>query len=176
MTYGSWYDRTTIEKLEMQHLQVLSCMGEPGGGRAHISNRVLSQYHVINYTDLDFESMSRIYRTIAEVKFNTFAEDIKGNTEQLATATIQLFERTKAEFKTIPSKQHYTFNMRDISKVFEGLFLADSRFCDSKEQIVKMWAHEVLRVFYDRLVDVTDQAKFKKLLDEQLFTVLGMTY
>ena len=131
-------------------------MGEPGGGRAHISNRVLSQFHVINYTELDYDSMMKIYKTIADVKFGTFAQDIKDNAESLAQATILLFERTKSEFKPVPATVHYTFNMRDISKVFEGLFLADNRFCDAKETIVKMWAHEVLRVFYDRLINEKD--------------------
>ena len=31
-----------------------------------------------------------------------------------------------------------------------------------------MWAHEVLRVFYDRLVDLKDQKQFIELLNEQL--------
>ena len=65
-----------------------------------------------------------------------------------------------------PAKSHYIFNMRDISKVFQGLYLANKNFCESKEQIIKLWGHEILRVFYDRLVDDEDQKKFKKLLDE----------
>lgn len=60
------------------------------------------------------------------------------------------------EFRPIPAKSHYIFNMRDISKVFEGLYLADKSFVESKEQIVKMWSHEVLRVFYDRLIEKSD--------------------
>jgi dynein heavy chain len=56
--------------------------------------------------------------------------------------------------------------MRDISKVFEGLYLADKSFVEAKEQIVKMWSHEVLRVFYDRLIEPSDQALLKKSLNE----------
>jgi dynein heavy chain len=56
--------------------------------------------------------------------------------------------------------------MRDISKVFEGLYLTDKSFVEAKEQIVKMWSHEVLRVFYDRLIEPGDQALLKKSLNE----------
>ena len=58
--------------------------------------------------------------------------------------------------------------MRDISKVFQGLYLADRSFIESKEQIIKLWGHEILRVFHDRLINEEDQKKLKKLLDEQL--------
>ena len=67
-----------------------------------------------------------------------------------------------------PAKSHYIFNMRDISKVFQGLYLADRSFIESKEQIIKLWGHEILRVFHDRLINEEDQKKLKKLLDEQL--------
>lgn len=48
--YEFWYNRLKIEKNFIQDLQVLAGMGRPGGGRAEISNRVLSKFHVINFT------------------------------------------------------------------------------------------------------------------------------
>ena len=65
-----------------------------------------------------------------------------------------------------PAKSHYVFNMRDISKVFQGLYLADKNFYESKEQIIKLWGHEILRVFYDRLINTDDQALLKRLLND----------
>jgi hypothetical protein len=44
-------------------------MGMPGGGRAVINNRILSRFHLINYTVLDEASMMKIYKTIADSKF-----------------------------------------------------------------------------------------------------------
>lgn len=69
MTYGCWYDRIKISKNEIHDLQLISCMGLPGGGRQQISNRVLSRFHTISYTDLDETSMLKIYKTIADYKF-----------------------------------------------------------------------------------------------------------
>lgn len=40
-------------------------MGKPGGGRAEISNRILSKFHLINYTVPSELNMKRIYDTIA---------------------------------------------------------------------------------------------------------------
>ena len=156
MTYGYWYDRTAVQKNEILELQLLACMGMPGGGRAEISNRILSCFHCINYTTLDEASMTRIYKTIADAKFTQFNEEIKSLTDLMVLSTITLFKNLCENFLPTPSKSHYIFNMRDISKVFEGIYQADKSFVESKEQIIKMWGHEIHRVFYDRLVDEKD--------------------
>ena len=67
---------------------------------------------------------------------------------------------------TTPAKSHYVFNMRDVSKVFQGLYQADKNFYEGKEHILKLWAHEVLRVFNDRLNTFEDRDKFKTYLNE----------
>jgi len=149
-------------------LQLVSCMGMPGGGRAQISNRILSQFHVINYTVPDEKSMNHIYKTIADVKFTNFSEEIKSLTDQVAQCTINLFNTLTENLLPTPSKSHYIFNMRDISKVFEGLYEADAQYYEGKEQLIKLWGHEILRVFYDRLINEDDQKQLKKYLNDQL--------
>ena len=65
-----------------------------------------------------------------------------------------------------PKKTHYIYNMRDISKVFQGLFLADKNYYESKDQLIKLWAHECMRVFHDRLISHEDRAKFIKMVND----------
>ena len=66
-------------------------MGKPGGGRAEISNRILSKFHLINYTIPSETNMKRIFETIASFKFYIFYEEIKNMAEPLAIATINVF-------------------------------------------------------------------------------------
>ena len=141
-------------------------MGKPGGGRAEISNRMLSKFHVINYTIPSEGNMKRIYENLASAKFQQFYEEIKQLCEPLAVATIALFNTRAENFLPTPAKSHYVFNMRDISKVFQGMYLAEKNFYESKEQIIKLWGHEILRVFHDRLITVEDQNKLKAILNE----------
>lgn len=50
-------------------------------------------------------------------------------------------------------KFHYTFTLRDLSNVFQGvLFSEASQFKDATD-IVRLWAHETIRVYSDKLVD-----------------------
>lgn len=61
--------------------------------------------------------------------------------------------------------------MRDIAKVFQGLYQADKNFYEGKEHIIKLWAHEVLRVFADRLNTMADRDLFKTFLNQEMENV-----
>jgi len=145
--YGFWYDRIKIVPNHIEKFQILTAMGKPGGGRAEISTRILSQFHVINYTIPSEVNMKRIFETIGSLKFQSFDDEIKNLASDLAMGTINLFNQIQEDFLPTPAKSHYVFNMRDVSKVFQGLYQADKNFYEGKEHIMKLWAHEILRVF-----------------------------
>ena len=57
-----------------------------------------------------------------------------------------------------PSKSHYTFNLRDFSRVVQGVLLqAPSGEFANKSSVMRLWTHEALRVFGDRLTDDNDR-------------------
>jgi dynein heavy chain len=43
---------------------------------------------------------------------------VKRMSEKITTSTIMIYHRILKEKLPIPSKFHYTFNLRDVSKVF----------------------------------------------------------
>jgi dynein heavy chain len=69
--------------------------------------------------------------------------------------------------KPIPSKSHYTFNLRDISKIFQGLSTANVKQCTQPVHVVRMWIHENKRVFGDRLTDNKDRTYLDDMLIDQ---------
>jgi len=73
-----------------------------------------------------------------------------------------------AEKKPIPSKFHYTFNLRDVSKVFQGLLQASPYQMRDKDQIAKLWVHETSRIFRDRLINNEDRRWFNESCIELL--------
>jgi dynein heavy chain len=97
-------------------------------------------------------------------KFTEFEEDIKPLAEPIAQATLNLFQQVQDTFKPTPAKSHYVFNMRDISKVVQGMYMLDKFYCDSKMTIFRLWVHECLRVFHDRLISFEDRTQIKQLI------------
>jgi dynein heavy chain, axonemal len=49
-------------------------------------------------------------------------------------------------------------------QVFQGLLQGSAALITEKEQFIRLWAHECLRVFSDRLVDAPDRAWFDGML------------
>ena len=49
------------------------------------------------------------------------------------------------------------FNLRDLSNVFQGILGAETSYLDSNVHVARLWVHECLRVFSDRLIDDTDK-------------------
>jgi hypothetical protein len=58
-----------------------------------------------------------------------------------------------------PTRSHYTFNLRDLSRIFQGMQTAGSTLKDT-ESVVRLWVHETLRVCADRLIDDHDREWF----------------
>lgn len=59
----------------------------------------------------------RIFSTLINQKLEVFREEVKPVGEILAQATLNLYFSVSAHFLPTPSKIHYLFNLRDISKV-----------------------------------------------------------
>ncbi len=88
-------------------------------------------------------------------KYN-YQQTITKSAKALVSATLEVYDLAQRQLLPTPTKSHYTFNLRDVSKVFQGLTKAAGGVEDGL-QLVRLWTHEVLRVFYDRLVDDTDR-------------------
>lgn len=85
----------------------------------------------------------------------------------LVQTTISIYREIQLALLPTPAKSHYTYNMRDISKVFQGMCMADTSAVD-KKVVIRLWCHECLRVFHDRLADDEDRQWFLDYLRVRL--------
>lgn len=56
-----------------------------------------------------------------------------------------------------PSKFHYIFNLRDLSRIVNGLCLTTPDRFTKPEHFVRVWRNECLRVICDRLISEQDK-------------------
>jgi len=176
MDYGFWYDRSSGQKKHISDMQLLAAMGPPGGARSEISARFQSRFNVLHFVFPADPQVKRIFRTLIAHHLSDFDEAVKPLGPLLTQATLELYKQVSEEFLPTPSCSHYLFNMRDMSKVFQGLLLADPKFYDTKESILRLWVHESSRVFHDRLVSEDDRDKFTDVVNTKLQTLFETSW
>lgn len=73
--------------------------------------------------EFDDASYKRIYETIIEwwAKGNRLDQGVETKCKALIVATLDIYNTIRLQLLPTPTKSHYTYNMRDLSKVFQGV-------------------------------------------------------
>nr|XP_038946048.1 dynein axonemal heavy chain 10 isoform X3 [Rattus norvegicus] len=155
---GYLYDRgKELNCKSIRDLGFIAAMGKAGGGRNEVDPRFLSLFSVFNVPFPSEESLHLIYYSILKGHTSTFAESISGVSRKLTFCTLTLYKNIVQDLPPTPSKFHYIFNLRDLSRVFNGLVLTNPDRFQTVSQMVRVWRNECLRVFHDRLINEVDK-------------------
>ena len=86
--------------------------------------------------------LSRIFGSIlGGFLDSSFPEPVKKMCEPVVISTIQVYMDIIETLKPTPTKFQYLFNLRDVSKVFQGILMASARSLPNTEQLAKLWIH-----------------------------------
>ncbi|KAL3158235.1 hypothetical protein ABBQ38_010487 [Trebouxia sp. C0009 RCD-2024] len=183
MDHAGWYDRKDLSFRHLQDIQFITAMGPPGGGRNSVTNRYLRHFSVISATAFSNDTLSTIFSALVDwwMKRAGFGVNVTKLAKPLVAASLEVYETIQKELLPTPTKSHYTFNLRDVSKVIQGLTRAGP-VVEENNLAVGLWVHETLRVFYDRLINEDDRTWLTGLLSgvtekhfkEKLPRVLGL--
>nr|KAJ3422321.1 Dynein heavy chain 7, axonemal [Polyrhizophydium stewartii] len=166
MDHGNWYDRKDTSRLELIDIQLISAMGPPGGGRNVVTPRFQRHFNQVVINSFDETTMFRIFNSILEWHFSRFefVEEIRNLAFALVEGTMQVYQWAVENLLPTPAKTHYTFNLRDFAKVIQGLVLSRPANFAGTMPMVRLWTHEVYRVYYDRLVADEDRSSLFKFV------------
>jgi len=142
-------------------MSLVGAMGPPGGGRQIVTNRFLRYFSFLSFPELEDQSMTQIFQLILDTFVQAYLmPEIHPCTPPMIAATLDLYSTLLKELLPTPAKSHYTFNLRDIASVVQGLLSANPKTCVEPADLIRLWVHENLRVFRDRLVNNDDREWF----------------
>jgi dynein heavy chain len=156
------FDLKDTSTMQLVDIQFVSAMGPPGGGRNQVTSRFLRHFNTISISEFDDTTMQNIFLSMIDWLFssNNFVANVTNLKNQLILAILDTYKGAIKNLLPTPTKSHYVFNLRDFSRVVQGILLATPDRFDEPTKMIRLCSHELYRVFYDRLVDDVDRQWF----------------
>ncbi|XP_026688130.1 dynein heavy chain, cytoplasmic-like, partial [Diaphorina citri] len=139
--------------VSLERIQCVGACNPPTDpGRKPLSHRFLRHVPVI-YVDYPGEtSLKQIYGTFSRAMLRLIPP-LRGYADALTNAMVELYLASQEKF-TQDMQPHYVYSPREMTRWVRGICEA-IRPLESLtvEGLVRLWAHEALRLFQDRLVN-----------------------
>ncbi|GFX52653.1 dynein heavy chain 3, axonemal [Trichonephila clavipes] len=163
--HGYWFDKKDTSVLEIVDVNLVTAMGPPGGGRNDITSRFVRHLNVMGIDVFDDDTLSHVFTSIVDWQFiKGYDPTIQRLGKAVVNATKDIYAAAIAKFLPTPTKSHYVFNLRDFARVIYGVLLMPRTHLMEMNKLVRLWIHEVYRVFYDRLIDDSDRESFFEMV------------
>lgn len=174
--YNFWYDRSKKTRMYLKKMLLMASMGPVGGCRNTISSRISGKFYQINMTYPSDTAIKGIFEIMLAGHLSDFVPEVKSLGKLITDATVYLYNSVARQLLPTLSNIHYIFNLRDISRVFEGLLRSHKGYHTSKQTMLRLWMHECYRVFSDRIECAEDYDWFSKKISEALGDCFDVTF
>ncbi|KAL7701682.1 dynein heavy chain [Lotmaria passim] len=178
---------------EFKGLVFMAAMSHPSGGKNDIPNRLKRHFTVLNIPLPEEANIQQIFGTIFEGRFcnEHYSQGVQDVARMLTKMSISFWEAIGKRMLPTPDKFHYFFNLRDLSRITQGIMLtgmqSDPDRPDKRAEskpwevitdpitLLRVWKHESARVFSDKLNSVADKRWFDENIQNCMSEHLAST-
>ncbi|KYO43526.1 hypothetical protein Y1Q_0013563 [Alligator mississippiensis] len=167
---GGFYNSKQLAWKNVQDVSLVANCAPASGGRSEISPRLLSHFSILALPQPCLQSLQRIFQVHLGTYLynNRFLYEVQKCSDLLTSSSIAIYYNMCHRMLPTPAKCHYTFNLRDLFKVLQGLLQAHRSIIVSKETTALLFVHETTRVFHDRLTELAEREIFHNFLSNEL--------
>lgn len=151
--HGGFYRTVDQVWVKLDRIQFVGACNPPTDpGRKPLSHRFLRHVPIV-YVDYPGEtSLKQIYGTFNRAMLR-MVPALKSYSEPLTSAMVEFYLKSQERF-TQDMQPHYVYSPRELTRWVRGICEAVRPLETlSVEGLVRLWAHEGLRLFQDRLVE-----------------------
>lgn len=157
--HGYWYDLNKPAKLFINNIMFLCAFTlNENAGTQMLYPRFIRHFNLYTLSTPNCETIVKIFSNILlyNLKKNLFTSDVIGSVNNMVNATVDIYSSIINRLKPDPINIQYQFNIRDVSKVIEGCSLIHRESAEAKVTLIRLWVHESIRVFGDRITNQCD--------------------
>lgn len=173
VSMGGLYGRPSLQWNDIRNVTLIGAGGPDGGSRTPVSARFLRFLCQLELPPPSDSTLFNIFHSILLPSYADFPEQVRNCVERVVHASVDVYTQCSATFLPTPDKSHYVFNLRDLANVVQGLMRARPDYIQTSVLFQKLWIHENVRVYCDRLVDNEDRKIFQDILTTSMKKKIG---
>ncbi|KAJ1798747.1 dynein heavy chain, partial [Coemansia sp. RSA 2399] len=151
----------TLERVQF----VGACNPPTDPGRVPLSHRFLRHAPLVMVDYPGEQSLLQIYGVLARAMLKVQPQ-LRAYSDPLTRAMVDVYLASQRRF-TPDQQAHYVYSPRELTRWTRGMYDAMLPLESlSVEGLVRLWAHEGLRLFQDRLVDASERRWTDERIDE----------
>ncbi|KAJ2835225.1 dynein heavy chain, partial [Coemansia sp. 'formosensis'] len=158
---GQQHQWVRLERIQF----VGACNPPTDPGRVALSQRFLRHAPVVLVDYPGEQSLEQIYGVLARAALRV-QPHLAGYAESVARAMVDVYTASQRRF-TADQQAHYVYSPRELTRWVRGIYEAARPLETlSGTGLVRLWAHEGLRLFQDRLVDAGEKRWTDETIDD----------
>lgn len=164
--HGGFWRAKDKEWVQCVNLQFVGACNDPNDpGRQRLPSRFMRHVCLVQVGYPGENSLKQIYQTFNRATLKC-APDLRSFSDPLTVAMLDVYNMSRSEFTT-SKMSHYVYSPRELTRWCRGILETVISVAYSELwQLLRLWFHEGLRLFCDRLFGDTERAWTKKLLKD----------
>lgn len=152
--------------ISLERIQFVGACNPPtDAGRTPLTHRFLRHSPLMLVDFPAVSSLEQIYGTFSRALMKLLP-NLRGHADALTNAMVDVYSRSQKRF-TPDMHAHYIYSPRELSRWIRALHAAVKNIENlTLDELVRLWVHEGLRLFQDRLVELEERVWTDKLVDE----------
>jgi dynein heavy chain 1 len=166
MERNGFWRTTDLSWVSLERIQFVGACNPPTDpGRVPLSHRFMRHAPVVMVDYPGEISLKQIYGTFNRSLLKV-VPNLRGHSDSLTDAMVSFYLASQKRF-TADVQAHYIYSPRELTRWARGIYEAIKPLETlSLEGLVRVWAHEGLRLFQDRLVAEAEKKWTDDVLDE----------